>query len=710
MATGDVSYNATTLGDLAAGASAPQQYAFRLPDGPAGVGQIQIMVTADVNDAVSTAQGDPSKTSTITEASTLGNYADLIVGPDSLVATPANPLSSGTVTVIWNDENQGDAAVNAGFNDAVLVQKVNSGGSLTTVTTGTVSGDATLAAGATSARQQFSFTLPDGAAGVGNFLITVTTDSGQTVKEYDSSGNTAYGNNSSSVTTTSALGNYADLIVAPGSMATTPTNPLSSGTVTVTWNDENQGDGPVNAAFNDAILVQKVNSGGSLTTIATGTVSGGASLVAGATSTQQHLSFTLPDGPAGVGNFLITVTTDSGQTVKEYDDNGNTAYGNNSSSITTTSTLGNYADLMVAPGSLATTPTSPLSSGSVTVTWNDQNQGDAAVSAAFNDSVLVQKVNSGGSLTTIATGTVSGNASLAAGATSAQQQFSFTLPAGPAGAGNFLITVTTDSGQTVKEYDSNGNTAYGNNSASITTTSTLGNYADLVVASGPLAVTPASPQSGGSATVTWADKNQGDGAVNAAFSDYVLVQKVVGSTDTTIASGYVSGNATLAAGAISGTQSFPFTLPDGAPGVGNLVVTVTTDSGQTVKEYDSSGNPGYGNNSSSITTTSTLGNYADLIVAPDSLVATPANPLSSGTVTVIWNDQNQGDAAVNAAFNDAVLVQKVNSGGSLTTIATGTVGGDATLAAGATSPAAVLLHPPRWRGGRRQLPDHGDHR
>ena len=85
------------------------------------------------------------------------------------------------------------------------------------------------------------------------------------------------------------------------------------------------------------------------------------------------------------------MTTDSNQAIPEYDTNGNSAYGNNSASITTTSTLGNYADLIVAPGSMATTPTNPLSSGVVTVTWNDQNQGDAAVNAAFNDSSSCRK-------------------------------------------------------------------------------------------------------------------------------------------------------------------------------------------------------------------------------------------------------------------------------------------------------------------------------
>ena len=48
LATADVPYDATTLGNLAAGASAPQQYAFRLPDGDPGVGQIQFTVTTDV--------------------------------------------------------------------------------------------------------------------------------------------------------------------------------------------------------------------------------------------------------------------------------------------------------------------------------------------------------------------------------------------------------------------------------------------------------------------------------------------------------------------------------------------------------------------------------------------------------------------------------------------------------------------------------------
>ena len=57
-----------------------------------------------------------------------------------------------------------------------------------------------------SSHQTFSFILPDGAAGVGNFRITVTTDHGQSVKEYDAGGNAAYGNNTALINVASHAG------------------------------------------------------------------------------------------------------------------------------------------------------------------------------------------------------------------------------------------------------------------------------------------------------------------------------------------------------------------------------------------------------------------------------------------------------------------------------------------------------------------------
>ncbi len=179
------------------------------------------------------------------------------------------------------------------------------------------------------------------------------------------------------------------------------------------------------------------------------------------------------------------------------------------------------------------------------------------------------------------------------------------------------MTITTNFNNQIYEYNSSG-TASSNNTASTDVTSTLADYADLVVAPSSLTVTPSSPQSGESVTVTWMDENQGDGAVNGAFTDSVLVQQVSGSILTTITSGIVSGPSPLAAGATSGTQSFAFALPGGAAGTGDIRVTVTTDSGQTIKEYDGSGNPAYGNNTASTDVTSTLANYYTVSSTADS--------------------------------------------------------------------------------------------
>ncbi len=69
LATDYITYNAASRGDLGAGASATQQYDFRLPDGNAGVGQIQFTVTADYGQDVSTPDGEPNRTATLIETS-----------------------------------------------------------------------------------------------------------------------------------------------------------------------------------------------------------------------------------------------------------------------------------------------------------------------------------------------------------------------------------------------------------------------------------------------------------------------------------------------------------------------------------------------------------------------------------------------------------------------------------------------------------------
>ena len=52
-------------------------------------------------------------------SSTLAAYADLSV--TGLATTPVNPQSGDAMTIHWNDDNGGSAAVNQSFLDHVVV-------------------------------------------------------------------------------------------------------------------------------------------------------------------------------------------------------------------------------------------------------------------------------------------------------------------------------------------------------------------------------------------------------------------------------------------------------------------------------------------------------------------------------------------------------------------------------------------------------------
>ena len=301
-------------------------------------------------------------------------------------------------------------------------------------------------------------------------------------------------------------------------------------------------------------------------------------IAAGGASPQLSYTFPLPDGSAGVGSLQITVTCNANGALYEYNSSG-------------TATSNDTIDYHGEPQHWRITPTrrsrispsqscraSPQSGnrGALASSWSDYNIGDGPVNAAFSDYVLVQRQISSNNYTTIASGNLSGNSTLAAGASS-PQTFTFSLPNGAAGAGTIVVTVTTDSGQTIKEYDSNGNAAYGNNTNTASFTATIAAYPDLQVQN--LALDPASvPQSGGTVVLDWNDANTGNGP--AVPSWYDSVQVINTTTGQTLASADVFNN-TAASGPLTPgnatPHSFNFQLPAGTPGVGNLAVTVTTN-------------------------------------------------------------------------------------------------------------------------------------
>jgi len=124
--------------------------------------------------------------------------------PDLQVANlrvlPATGVQSGdTLLVEWNDANTGTGPVNGSFTDSITVTNTSTG---MTLGTGTVSYDEASAgpiAPGASPSQQFMFILPNAAAGTGQIQFTVTTNSGNTIVEGNTSG-TASTNNTATVT------------------------------------------------------------------------------------------------------------------------------------------------------------------------------------------------------------------------------------------------------------------------------------------------------------------------------------------------------------------------------------------------------------------------------------------------------------------------------------------------------------------------------
>ena len=85
LGTAAVPYDPTVPGNgpIPPGASRARQYAFTLPDGTSGVGQIEFQVTVDSSNAVfennAAGTAETNNTSSIVQTSTLAPYADLVV-------------------------------------------------------------------------------------------------------------------------------------------------------------------------------------------------------------------------------------------------------------------------------------------------------------------------------------------------------------------------------------------------------------------------------------------------------------------------------------------------------------------------------------------------------------------------------------------------------------------------------------------------------
>ena len=169
-----------------------------------------------------------------------------------------------------------------------------------------------------------------------------------------------------------------------------PTPSLQSGnTIGITWQDANTGVGTVSNSFYDLVTVVNLTTAQTLETstvtydpVASGNIGAGQSV-------NRSFNVPLPNGSAGAGNIRITIASDAGTTVFEYNAGG-TAESNNTNSLTVVSSLAPYPDLA------ATNVLAPASAGAglnVQVIWTDSNVGNTTTTNSWNDQLFLSNTN-----------------------------------------------------------------------------------------------------------------------------------------------------------------------------------------------------------------------------------------------------------------------------------------------------------------------------
>jgi subtilase family serine protease len=348
-------------------------------------------------------------------------------------------------------------------------------------------------------------------------------------------------------------------------------------------------------------------------------------------------------------------------------------------------------DLVVTTASVS--PPAGLKSGDpFTVNWTVRNNGAIATGGAFADRVSVRNVTLNQIIlnTTLAYNPADAGNGPIAPATQRNRQLALTLPAGAGGAGSLEVTVTTDTANQIAEYNAGG-TGESNNSTTTPFSSTLAPYPDLQVIA--LAAHPATGWATGTTVqFTWGITNTGPAAAGVSWVDRVIVRNT--SRSVVLLATNVVHDATTEGALTAGgrrNREAQFTVPAGLNGQGRFEITVETDALAQVVEAqpDSSGED---NNRALLT----LDSAPDLQVPLLTVTASPTAQ-SGANLLVEWTLQNTGNAPVETAFADRVLVRRAGDGATLVNTTAGYnpgAAGSGTIPPGGTRARALTVKLP----------------
>ena len=212
------------------------------------MGNLRFEVTTDVSNVVTEVAGalaELNNTSAVNLVSLASPYPDLRV--TGLAIAPPSGWSAGqSVTVSWTVNNSGDAAADAPWSDGILVRNLSTGQTLVNASQAhSADVEGALAAGGTRTRS-FTFTWPQGTAGVGQMEFTVTTDISGDVFESNAQDD-AEANNVQRVTVASTPDlTVRNVRIEQGAVQ-------AGDNITVRWEDVNGGVATTPAGWNDRI-------------------------------------------------------------------------------------------------------------------------------------------------------------------------------------------------------------------------------------------------------------------------------------------------------------------------------------------------------------------------------------------------------------------------------------------------------------------------
>ncbi len=256
----------------------------------------------------------------------------------------------------------------------------------------------------------------------------------------------------------------------------------------------------------------------------------------------------------------------------------------------------------------------------------------------------------------------------------------YTPTGGYTGADSFQYTVTDTASGLVSQ------------PATVALTVNPATYVDLVVQN--LAVSGVN--SDGTFTVSWSTVNNGTGNLPSGWKEHLVIQNL--TTGVTDVDTVLSFSGPLGVGG-SAAHTLPATGSYTVNGAGRYQVSVTTNSDQSVYEYNPSGHTSAVQND---TSSVTLDVIRDLAVS-NLTIASPVQAQSGNQVTVNWTDTNSGALAASGSWYDALSVVNIATNATVATVSVPF--GGATLQPGANAKVGHL-HPAGRRGRDRHLPGY----